>query len=585
MTKKHSFYGILLAIMCTCALDSCTVLMEHSVSKELICPPPPTQNCYPQRYIGNSIDTSSINKERFLKIERVNGLDNTIIDEWNISFLDKDNIWTTASAGGQQVLRKIDIEQETDIKEIIPQQHEESGAIGFLTGNSQYTLAAYLPGTAFSGDAGIYLTQSKLDEITIKKEIPPSELFHWDSHPSLSPNGKILFFSSDRNNTLRGTELYVALKGEQWSKAYNCGRFINSNCDELSPFITKTGHTLLFSSSGHSTIGGYDIFSAEFNPELLEKGILADDSLMIENAFGRPQNIGSPVNTIYDELFPSSPSPRTDTLLYYSSNQYAPNQNYAFDMFVLHPAYSYDSSIFIAKADIIKSAFKRADKLDPRELITVEGKIVDEKNRKPVRGAEVTSLTYPNNEIIDQQITDTIGHYKIKVQINKPVQITAESDKLFFNTITATFSAKDSNSFITEPLTLPAILSMRINFPLGEYQKPYTYLLDSNGFETTIKWKDAIIRLASNLLKFEKNIGSVSLTGHTDDIGSDAFNMDLGKKRAKFIIQTLVKLGVPSTLLQAESEGEHVLPSKRNGESLDLFRKRCRRVELIKEIK
>ena len=90
-------------------------------------------------------------------------------------------------------------------------------------------------------------------------------------------------------------------------------------------------------------------------------------------------------------------------------------------------------------------------------------------------------MTYPNNEIIDQQITDTIGHYKIKVQINKPVQITAESDKLFFNTITATFSAKDSNSFITEPLTLPAILSMRINFPLGEYQKPYTYLLDSNG--------------------------------------------------------------------------------------------------------
>ena len=92
MTKKHSFYGILLAIMCTCALDSCTILMEHSISKELICPPPPTQNCYPQRYIGNSIDTSSINKERFLKIERVNGLDNTIIDEWNISFLDKDNL-------------------------------------------------------------------------------------------------------------------------------------------------------------------------------------------------------------------------------------------------------------------------------------------------------------------------------------------------------------------------------------------------------------------------------------------------------------------------------------------------------------
>ena len=51
-------------------------------------------------------------------------------------------------------------------------------------------------------------------------------------------------------------------------------------------------------------------------------------------------------------------------------------------MFVLHPAYSYDSSIFIAKADIIKSAFKRADKLDPRELITVEGKIVDEELQK-----------------------------------------------------------------------------------------------------------------------------------------------------------------------------------------------------------
>lgn len=580
--------SLILFIPLLTLLSACTVIRPRSLSKDVLCPPPPSQDCYPKRFAGPVLDTVSTGKEKFMRIRSVEGLNAPVIDEWNISFLTDSSAWNTASAGGSQILRSVRFLNEATIGEINTTDMEEGGSYGFITGNAEKAIAARLHSNAYPGDADIIMSEISNNTIIPNKALDISTLINWESHPSLSPDGRLLFFISDRKQQLQGTDIYVSMNvSGKWSPPMNCGPVINSRCDELSPFVTKQGNVLLFSSSGHANLGGYDLFSTMFDPEAIVKAIESNDSSALAKAFESPINIGAPINTVYDELFPSTPSSRFDTLLYYSSNQSSPNEEYAFDMFVFRPAYQFDTVTQkqLVKWQIASPSLKRADKLDPKSLITIEGKVVDEEKKRPVRNAEVTTTIYPENEIIDQQMTDTSGRYRVKVTTNRKVRISAESDELFEGSIITSFTMSDSNAVISDPLKLPKTIALRINFPTDEYKDPYPFVLDSNGNETTMSWRDAIAKVALNLQRFQTSIETLAIIGHTDEVGTNAYNQKLGQRRADFIVSQLVKLGVPATMLRAESQGEESLLSKRAFEDGDIFNKRCRRVELFKVIR
>ena len=569
-------------------LSSCTVLRPRSLFKDLICPPPPSQDCYPKRFTGPVLDTASQGKERFMRIRSVEGLNSPVIDEWSVSFLKDSTIWNTASAGGSQILRSIRFYNEKTVSEIYTPEMEENGSLGFVTGNSEKAIAARVSAGAYPGDADIIVSELSRDIIKPLNSIAVSSLLHWESHPTLSPDGTLLFYVSDQIASIKGTEIYVSAKeGNAWSEPMNCGHIINSKCDELSPFVTKQGNVLLFSSSGHANLGGYDIFSTMFDPESVKKAIKVRDSMALAKTFEQPTNIGAPINTIHDELFPSSPSNRIDTLLYYSSNQSSPADDFSFDIFVYHPAYQFDTvkQTPIVKWQMTSPTLKRADKLDPKTIITIEGRVIDEESKKPVKNAEVTTTLYPENEVIDQQMTDTTGRYRVKVATNRPVRISAESDELFESAFITTFLQSDNNAYLSDPLQLPKTIALRINFPTNEFKDPYPFLLDSNGNETPVSWIDAIVKVGMNLQKFQTNIETLSIIGHTDQVGSNEYNMKLGQRRSDFIVQQLVKLGVPAKMLRAESQGEEALLNIRPFENEDIYNKRCRRVELFKFIR
>ena len=584
----YLFRILILMFPLVALLSSCTVLRPRSLFKDLICPPPPSQDCYPKRFTGPVLDTASQGKERFMRIRSVEGLNSPVIDEWNISFLQDSTIWNTASAGGSQILRSIRFYNEKTVSEIYTPEMEENGSLGFVTGDSKQAIAARVSAGAYPGDADIIMSELAKDLVKPLNNIDVSSLLHWESHPTLSPDGTLLFYVSDRIGSIKGTDIYVSAKeGKAWSEPMNCGHIINSKCDELSPFVTKQGNVLLFSSSGHANLGGYDIFSAMFDPESIKKALKVRDSIALAKAFEQPANIGAPINTVYDELFPSSPSNRIDTLLYYSSNQSSPADDFSFDIFVYHPAYQFDTvkQTPIVKWQMTSPALKRADKLDPKTIITIEGRVIDEESKKPVKNAEVTTTLYPENEVIDQQMTDTTGRYRVKVATNRPVRISAESDELFESAFITTFLQSDNNAYLSDPLQLPKTIALRINFPTNEFKDPYPFLLDSNGNETPVSWKDAIVKVGLNLQKFQTSIETLSIVGHTDQVGSNEYNMKLGQRRADFIVQQLVKLGVPAKMLKAESQGEEALLKIRPFENEDIYNKRCRRVELFKLIR
>jgi len=107
---------------------------------------------------------------------------------------------------------------------------------------------------------------------------------------AIDNEGNTIYFASDRKGGFGGTDIYVCnkLPNGKWSEAKNMGKEINTSFDEDFPNLSPDGKTLYFSSKGHSSMGGYDIFKASFDENLKQ--------------YGTVKNIGYPVNTSYDDL-------------------------------------------------------------------------------------------------------------------------------------------------------------------------------------------------------------------------------------------------------------------------------------------
>lgn len=112
----------------------------------------------------------------------------------------------------------------------------------------------------------------------------------YETHACISPDGKKLYFSSNRTGGFGDLDIYVSNKNSKgdWGPAINLGPNINTRFNENTPFITSDGKTLFFSSEGHSGVGGYDIVFSQ---------------LQTDGSWSKPVNLGFPINTSDDNLF------------------------------------------------------------------------------------------------------------------------------------------------------------------------------------------------------------------------------------------------------------------------------------------
>lgn len=111
---------------------------------------------------------------------------------------------------------------------------------------------------------------------------------YYEDGASLSPDGNTLYFTSERPGGYGRADIYKAdrISKTDWSEAENLGPMVNSGYDEGAPFMSPDGRTLFFSSDGHNSMGGYDIFKTSMN-----------DS----GKWTAPVNLGYPINTVDDE--------------------------------------------------------------------------------------------------------------------------------------------------------------------------------------------------------------------------------------------------------------------------------------------
>src|SRR5690349_12982252 len=138
------------------------------------------------------------------------------------------------------------------------------------------------------GSCDLYESRKIGNEWTVPKNLGPNvNSVEWESQPSLSADGRTLYFVSDRRGGVGRRDIWVSTidNAGQWTKALNLGKEINTVNEEYSPFIHVNGKTLFYASNGLVGFGGFDLYYTE-------KG---------ENGWSTPVNVGSPINDHEDQ--------------------------------------------------------------------------------------------------------------------------------------------------------------------------------------------------------------------------------------------------------------------------------------------
>jgi len=609
-------FAQVLIIIVMISLGSC--VKQYSNPKEISCiilPPKCTQTEWKGMPIDTSIEYGRVNGwyYQIMNVEKIN----TNLDEYGLAFKGEHDSYLTYRENGSDKIYKYSRADEllfTKEKEIKYKNFKHLGLpsfgnnISFFCSNkfnltdekiAEYKGKAYnsdniirIPLNEMIGQTRIFTSKFENDEfksVGLFESDTSINHFNFESNPTISPDGNVLFFTSDRNGGEGGTDLWFSVlenndfKNLKWSEPRNLSERINTICDEMSPFISRDSKYLYFSSSGHNTVGGYDIFRSEINPKFFDSYNIA--------YIGEPENLKPPVNTEWDEIFPSSPL-GVDSVLYYSSNQKYEGDN-DFDIYLLKKRVLFDFEVGskreeeIVDSEVVVEFEEEEVELPEIEIPTLElkGKVINSDTDEPVSNAEVTVKRLVNQNILQSVFTNINGEYKLNIKKINDVEILVEEDDTFFDNFILTKTQMDTLEKYERNLYISTQLTLRINFPYDDWENPYEFVLDSNGKATNKRWENELNNLAENILSSKDKLKIINLVGHTDLVASKSYNLELGRKRVEFVKKELIKRNVSKELLNTRSAGKGEPLNKKAGESEDDFHKRLRRVSVEKIMK
>lgn len=330
----------------------------------------------------------------------------------------------------------------------------------------------------------------------------------WESMPSITADGKELYFVSNRPGGIGGYDIYKSFKDEngEWSEPINIGKPINTAGDEKSPFIHTDTRTLYFSSNGRPGMGGYDIYYVKL-----------DDN----NEKSEVKNIGYPINTENDEVgFIVSIDGKYG---YFSSNNIKNESLGGMDFYY----------------------FSLYNEAKPEEVLLVKGNLKSEDSTKPIKATvQIKSL---ESKRVDYIPVDEDGDYVVSLVKNEDYLLTIKGEDIVYQS--TYISAKDS-------VEAPVIeLEMEVQpIEVGIHYRLHNIYFGFNSadiLQSSQKVLDEFIVFLN-----DHPTMTISIEGHTDNVGSDEFNLILSENRAKAVYNYLVNNGIDANRLQYKGFGE-----------------------------
>ncbi len=352
-------------------------------------------------------------------------------------------------------------------------------------------------------DKGEWQRRKKLEE--------PVNSPYNEEYATFSPNGEKIYFTSTRPGGYGGTDIYVTsrLGNEEWSVPENLGADINSPYNEATPFITPDNSRMFFSSEGHNTMGGYDIFYSDIKPE---------------NVYGKPVNIGYPLNTAGDNLF-YFPL-RNGTVGYIS--EVRPEGSGGMDLY-----YVEIDLPEIMPEMIIKGFVRIRDNINI-DTLNIAVSLIDRKTEKKVAESELSDEKSYSFKVPE-------GNYKLEV-VGKNIK------PAFYNIDSADIENQ-------EALLDDMIIEFLEPGEMEEKQQLPGYILFGFDQQMFKEQFAAPLNLLARHLAADTTI-QLTLIGRADNFGDSHYNEYLSEKRAATVKQYLVNKGIDSNRIKTEALGE-----------------------------
>lgn len=431
------------------------------------------------------------------------------------------------------------------------------------------------------------------------------------AHPTLSADGKLLFFSSDMPGGFGGKDLYVCTRqGEDnWSSPINLGQGVNTEGDELYPFLAEKD-ILYFSSDGHPGIGGQDVFVASYSTEI---------------GWGSTQNLGKPINSSKDDfdfvLHPDkywgivvsnremtqgddlyifkqqAPTTANKTFHFVAQDKHSKtpltNMRWNNDCDKLGETFDIEAQTITMQEEECCTLIAQKDNYNMQlaELCAIDYMDGDtvivslQKNQTTLSGQLVNASTQEgtsfaivevlkDGELMENSIlTDENGHFSITIKEAGCYQIRTEQNNTTTTSTSYCIDEKLEAQQMTTVVVGEANITSKetIETASAVVQQEFTENTILSTEETAIEYlinvyydvgrssvqKESITELDRlfNLLAANEDV-IVEISSHTDSQGSDEFNLRLSQKRANVIVRYLVSRGISSKRLLPKGYGE-----------------------------
>ncbi len=382
-------------------------------------------------------------------------------------------------------------------------------------------------------NSDIYISEIKDGQWTPAKKMgKPVNTKFWESHASLSKDGKTMFFTSNRSGGFGGLDIYKTFLQDDgtWGDATNLGSNVNTQFNEETPFITADMAVLYFASQGHKTMGGFDIFSSES---------------VDGNNWTEPQNIGYPINSTDDDMFFIPFKNGISGYISFANG----NPNFGKkDIYLLNIFSDKNPRTVEIKGNVLLAGTQG----NKNTKITIKGGSGDSpfmKSTDTRNGSFILTSNVP-------------GTYKMEI----------ESDGYVTQTKSFNLPANYSLSEVVLNSELSRIEPEKIIL-----KNVYFGFASSKITGNEAKKLNDIVNILNSNVNF-----NIEVAGYTDPLGSASYNKVLSEKRAKAISDYLIKKGVKADRIIVKGYGETnfiAINKKKDGSDAPEGRKYNRRVE------
>ncbi|MBK9593029.1 MAG: OmpA family protein [Crocinitomicaceae bacterium] len=343
-------------------------------------------------------------------------------------------------------------------------------------------------------------------------------------NPFVTADGKYLYYSSNQPGGYGGYDIWrIELDevGSPKGQPYNVGEPLNSEYDELSPFFHANSSSLFFSSDGHASMGGLDIFKSNYDPE--------------SDFYEMPVNLGIPINSAHDDSY------------------------YVTDDEMRHGFITSNRSDCSECDSIYKlcaHCYKIYTVLQPPPVFKIKGYVYDEITEEVIPGARIefkdVSYQWEHFELI----ADDKGYYEHELIPNLELFLRATAKGYFADKAVVMTKGELYSKSYRQDFYLEKIPEGEITIEGIEYDYDSATL------------RPVSIEILNKLLEFlELNHNlKIEIRSHTDERGSDKYNLNLSERRAQSVVDYLISQGIPMERLVAKGYGE-TMPAEIKGEN------------------